>query len=734
MIWPALLLLGIDLTGIVKDARSGEPLGKARIEAAGIQVESDRVGRFRISLDSLEEIRVSLVGYRTERFRASGEAPLEVLLVPDNTTSLTVREGAFETSTESSPSERTLRAAELRNLAGVLMSDPLRAVQALPGVASSNDFSSQFSVRGAGFDRIGIYLDGVLLNSPQHSLRGQENSGSLTMINSDLIEEIGIHLSAPPVPFMDRTGSTLAMRVREGNIRGPAFRFHTGVASSGVMADGPLPGAWGKRGTWLAAFRKSYLQYLITRASDDDTLAFGFLDAQAKLAFTPGTRQHWTLAFFDGKSDLDRSRARATAGINSTILADYHFSNLQLAHRYTPNERFQATNRLAWARERSGQTNPRDLALQGSYYGEWVANSDAQYLWNAKAPLLFGSSFRRIRDEGFLARYNFVPLALRRRDPWSGTAWRNGGYIEQSGSKGLFGMSAGARFDAGYTRQPLAVSPHASLRASLGPSTRWTAAFSHAIQYAPLSQSAVATFGNVNLLPQRAIHFATGMEQSLGAMTRIRAEVFYRADRDLIAQPLLEPRLLASGAIFNPPSNPRFENSVRGSSRGWEVFLQRRTANRWNGWLSYSWARTRMRDGVTGAHYFGDWDQRHTVNAYGSYRLTSTVNLSLRHSYGSNFPIPGFLRRDGQFYALSTQRNAVRLPAFHRSDFRINKQFNRKAWRGVLYVEVMNLWNRDNRAFDAFNGYNATTGRANVALLTLFPFLPAAGWQMDWGQ
>ena len=37
-----------------------------------------------------------------------------------------------------------------------------------------------------------------------------------------------------------------------------------------------------------------------------------------------------------------------------------------------------------------------------------------------------------------------------------------------------------------------------------------------------------------------------------------------------------------------------------------------------------------MRAGVTGRRFPFDWDQRPTVNAYGGYRLRTTVNLNLR--------------------------------------------------------------------------------------------------------
>ena len=219
--------------------------------------------------------------------------------------------------------------------------------------------------------------------------------------------------------------------------------------------------------------------------------------------------------------------------------------------------------------------------------------------------------------------------------------------------------------------------------------------------------------------------------------TRFRVETFYRADRDLIAQPLAEPRLLANGRIFVPPISPPYVNSVRGTARGVELFLERRSANRLSGWLSYGWVKTRMRDSVTGATYPADSEQRHTVTLFGSWRVSPSVHFSARYSYGSNYPIPGFLRwQNGQYY-LSDHRNTLRLPAYHRLDFRINKSFHVETaggwtWRGMLYAEVMNATNRRNTTFDAFNGFNSATGQAYVSFLKLFPVVPAAGLMIEW--
>ncbi|MCX6598031.1 MAG: TonB-dependent receptor [Acidobacteria bacterium] len=714
--------------GLIQDGRTGEALSKARVTARDQSVASDAQGRFSITATTGDELRVSLVGYRTLRVVVSDSArELELVLTPDGlsqTDSVEVKEGPFDARYSSSPSERTLSSAELRNLTGVIANDPLRAVQSLPGVASSNDFTASMSIRGADFRRVGIYLDGVLMNNPLHSTQGQQASGSLSMLNTDVVETVTLHAAAPPVSYMDRNAAALEMTIREGTDKGLAWRVNGGVAGASALAEGP----W-RKGTWLVSVRKSYLQYLLQKARAIDTLAFGFFDTQAKLGYNPTRRQHVTLALFDGVSDLDRSNARATLGANAILNGTYHMTNVQLGHRWTPGERILVTNKLSWLRERSENVNVLQLPLTRAGYREWIANSGLE--WKL---LRAGSSFRQILDDGFEARYVFNPVSVRRRDLWDASALRAGGYVEQGFASRRLSGTLGTRIDGTTARQPRTFSPHAGLRMRLSNSTQWIASWSQAAQYTPLSALTIANLGNSALLPSRAIHAVTGIEQALNPTTRVRVEAYYRADRDLPAQPLADIRQLANGQVLFPPAAARFENSLRGVARGIEIFLQKRSANRWNGWVSYGWSRARMRDGITGAHYDADTDQRHTVNGYASYRWSASVNLSARYSYGSNFPVPGFFSlRNGQYF-LSTQRNTVRLPQYSRADFRVNKQFERKKWRGVLFLEVMNLFNTDNRTFDSYNGYNVRTGQANVSLLRLFPIVPAAGWMMDWGN
>jgi len=118
---------------------------------------------------------------------------------------------------------------------------------------------------------------------------------------------------------------------------------------------------------------------------------------------------------------------------------------------------------------------------------------------------------------------------------------------------------------------------------------------------------------------------------------------------------------------------------------------------------------------VSGLSFVSDYDQRHTVSTYGSYRLTNTFNLNAQWRYGSGLPMVGFFREEGGVVVLSSDRNRVRLPAYSRVDLQIHKAFYFKRSKLTLSGEVVNVLGRDNFRQD---------GRSRQKLL---PFLPSIG-------
>src|SRR5207237_1658701 len=105
---------------------------------------------------------------------------------------VTVTPAAVATSEVGVASQSQLGSAALQDLRGVAADDPMRAVQALPGVATGDDFQSQFSVRGSEFRHVGIVLDGTATPLLLHTVRSTNDTASIAMINSDVLERASL--------------------------------------------------------------------------------------------------------------------------------------------------------------------------------------------------------------------------------------------------------------------------------------------------------------------------------------------------------------------------------------------------------------------------------------------------------------------------------------------------------------------------------------------------------------
>jgi hypothetical protein len=269
-------------------------------------------------------------------------------------------------------------------------------------------------------------------------------------------------------------------------------------------------------------------------------------------------------------------------------------------------------------------------------------------------------------------------------------------------------------------------SPHAGIAIRLASPTEVRIGWGQYAQY-PELMWLTSPAGGRRLSPVRANHLTATLEQRLTENLRVRLEAWNRNDRDLITSPLWDPRL-REGVVYLP-WDQRLQNSVRGYSRGAQIMLQRRSANRLSGWIGYTLGYSRLRDGATGLHYWNAWDQRHLVNVYASYRLRPTLNLSGRWTYASGEPIRGFYERrtDPARFYLSEQLNLLRLDPYRRLDLRANKAFPFDRWKLTLYGELLNATNSQNRRMLGLNAVNRRTAEARISFDRVLPRIPVGG-------
>jgi hypothetical protein len=110
---------------------------------------------------------------------------------------------------------------------------------------------------------------------------------------------------------------------------------------------------------------------------------------------------------------------------------------------------------------------------------------------------------------------------------------------------------------------------------------------------------------------------------------RWQVTAYDREDRDLLRLPDTELRVV-NGVVLNGSVTSHYVNALDGHARGLEWLVQRQSPNGFSGWASYALGFARYHDRTTGESFWGDFDQRHTVNLYGIYRLSDRLSVSAR--------------------------------------------------------------------------------------------------------
>jgi hypothetical protein len=146
--------------------------------------------------------------------------------------------------------------------------------------------------------------------------------------------------------------------------------------------------------------------------------------------------------------------------------------------------------------------------------------------------------------------------------------------------------------------------------------------------------------------------------------------------------------------------------------------------------VSYALGFNHYRDRTTGDVFWGDFDQRHTVNVFGSYRASDRLSFSARFRAGSNIPTAGYwTERDGLDF-VGDARNTLRVPFYSRLDARMNRTFRWNQKRLTLFLEALNVYNRENVRAET-PSVNIRTFQAIHLYETLLPFVPSIGARLE---
>ncbi|MEP6914423.1 MAG: carboxypeptidase regulatory-like domain-containing protein [Acidobacteriota bacterium] len=724
---------GVDdgvIVGRVVDARTAAGLGKVLVlvEDGGPSTLTDDQGGFRLAgvRAGPRQLFVSVIGYTLVRrdvaVAAGGTVDLTIPLSEGTgtyTETVTVAADPFRPSEPGVATQQVLGSADIQNLRGVLADDPLRAVQVLPGVATGDDLRSEFSVRGSDFSHMNMTVDGFSTPFLLHTVRAIEDhsaSGSVAMINSDILEDVTLLNGGYAQRFGDRTGAELDFRLREGSRQRLQSRLAVSGTSASIVAEGPVGTA--HRGSWLVSARQSYLDLIVKRLTDEG-IDFRFTDAQGKFVYDISPRQRAEVTVLAGRSTLTERRQDVDSddrfiGRNGSVVA---IGTWRIAGR-----RGLVTGRVLEAANRFNNDNSAIIDYDKGHDWQTAGRVDAEIPVRPGLQAALGAQAERTDEERLRQRpQNGVYRVINEFD---GRGTRAGAYAQVRWTASSLTLVPGVRADRLSLTGETTASPwlQAEWKTSGTTAVRGGAGI---YRQFPDFEQVIGALGHAGAPAERATQYDLGFEQRLGASIRWQLTVYDRDERGFFRRSGADTRLV-SGRVVRGSISARFEPSLEGYARGVELLVQRKSTSGVSGWASYSFGRSRYRDQLTGESFWSDLDQRHTVNVYLFYRMSDRVSFSAKLRAGSNVPVPGYYaERDGQYF-VSDSRNAVRLPTYSRVDLRANRTFNWSRKRLTLFAEVMNVLNRDNVRFTP-PGVNTRTGQVNGLFESMIPIVPSAG-------
>lgn len=717
-----------EIRGKVTNVIGGEPLARVEVSVLDTDYKCATAVDGTFTIKNLKAgnyiLRFEAVGYRLVTIpfsiAANEDKEFDVNLAPDNfrrTDKVEVRGDVFQGGDPTSVSEINLTSTEIKEASTVLADDPFRAIQALPGVsaAGNNELYAEFSVIGAPFSQVGVYLDDVLIPPPLHNVPNQQQGASLSLLTSETVEEMKLLSVAYPEKFGDQVGAALDIHTREGS-RTPSFRIAPGIADSEFLGEGPLGAS--QRGAWLASFRKSYIGWLVRNRVNTDFNDVSFYDGDVKLSYdlTP----HHTLSVYSlaGQNNVDVANPGSGLQHGAT---DFYFTRLGWRWSISPN--LLIDNHAAYIRQPLSETDVGGHRSDNAYQ-EWSGGSGVTWSWAKGHLSQAGWTLRHLRDsfqQGTPQSNGTIVYAQ-----LTETELKSDGYLQQSSSffNNHVHVLAGVRYDAATQFPPHPFSPQLSASVRLLPATDLQLGYGRYRQYqfpffqgypAPYCLSASETWVNSD-------HYTAGIETRAGENVRFRVQLFERRNSGWYHADPAPCGLRFAGATRPGP---------RDYSQGVQFVAQRRSANKLSGWIGYTLVHAResafyenqVSHVLSWSPYFSTAeDQRNSLNAFATYRLKPSINLSGKFLYGSGFPISSGLQQvpNGTY----VPGPVTRLNAYLRMDCRVDKSWAFARRKLTLYGEVLNVTNHPNRIVTSTvffpNGVQTTTAVA-------IPIAPTAG-------
>lgn len=712
----ALILLALQFSSYAGELKGkvvsedGSPIPNVNLILLGTRfgTSTDLDGQFILrNLPSAKyKIQVSAIGYETKVIEVnllqSKSIELNIVLkqVAVEIQSIEVHASKNQSQEDTRTSLINLEPRSAKILPGA-GEDVLRTLQALPGVSSINDFSSQLIIRGSGPDQNLIIFDDVEVFNPYRLY------GAISMFNPETIEDISLITGGFPARYGDRLSAVLDVSNREGNTK----KYFTGnininLTNANIVLEGKNP--FGINGSWIFNSRRTYYDLLLEPFVKSAGLIKGdfsfpnFYDFQFKSSIFPVAGQKVSFTAVHSRDGVSLITNGKRVSPDSIGINDQSFNNIFAISYQITSEIF--SNKLIFSfYNNKGETNFDskflDPTLNREDFNGLISDTLYPFLLNFSFNSLFDFKKSSVEDRvlfysgknnfEFGAGLDLMTTEIKfdlQLDPQLKAIlnsftnfrsvlekfksnldyWRFRVYGQSNLS--LFSsenivLSPGIRFDYYDILRKSYISPRMGLSYAINEITTLRAFYGHFYQspgYEKLrDQNVLYDFSKRytdELQAEKATHYILSFERFLNPQWQLKTEIYLKDFRNLIVPlkvkgtqfiteqiPGTNPRYLSSWtkpiAIQTDSATAIPVNNSNGKSYGWEIFLAKIKKGNSDKIDGWiSYSLSYSKREESGKIIPFRFEQRHNFNIVLNYKFSENFELGLRWNYSSGLP------------------------------------------------------------------------------------------------
>jgi hypothetical protein len=666
-------------------------------------------------------------------------------LVEVETTQLRTVVLRFRRSPQRSLGQNTVSSKDIKRQPSLAEADVIRAIQALPGVVASSDFSTKIYVRGGRSDQNLFLLDNAVVYSPVHFF------GLFSTFLVENLDEVEFYKGGFPARYGNRLSSVLDIRSRKGGSDTTSWSTKSSVKISTFATQVHNEGHVGNF-RWITSARSTYikqvLDFLKSTGATDFSLDYWFYDLQSTLRYDFGP-DHWiNLGLYTGRDELDFS----------PIVLDWGNHVVPFNYKVPLNSDWDVLTSLSYSKFDQEFTLGEIISLYNI-----IRSMEASqlYTWKAIPNHTFDLGFAithfdiNFRQRLGIANFSvedptkFWVFSLFAQDRWQYKDWEFRPGVRLSHESSIRSTLVEPRLLSAWQ-----ITPNQSISMSLG-------------YYQQLINSIL--FGDMESLNEFYYPVKKGKYQKVGASSSLlfsagfahkqirgtpwfyEVEAYYKTLNNL---PVFAPTAVPDSILADVESTlTDLFTSENGYSLGAEATMGRRQGA-WTSSFSYSLGYTVMKDAYVQKAYYPDWHQLHSFKWDLQLQWKGPIDQSFRiHpkpgryfrsalalKYASGLPYtpwagytPSHLQDQGlgisgggpvqgfrnNLQSYQSERNSALRPPYFRLDLKLVDVGRENKWN--FSWTILNITDNEN-IFQYFA--NEDTNPPTISSITQFPRFP----------